>query len=128
MAPGSKVATKRFDRARVASYLSGWYQKEMESALRKPRPPKDAEHQGGTVFDIQPEMASTKAVRVLLELADILGFEPTKTVIKKGGYQNKDEFVKELSSRIEQAFDQHYETKPPASAKAEKEVDRHAHL
>jgi hypothetical protein len=124
----SKNVAKQFDRARVARYLSEWYRKQMESALRKPRPPNEAERQDGTVFDIQPEMASTKAVRVLLELTDILGFEPPKTVIRKGGYQNHDEFVKELSGRIEQAFDQRYETKPPASAKAEKEVIRHAQL
>jgi hypothetical protein len=128
MAPKSKSPTARFDRGRITNYLSGWYRKQMESALRKPHPPSEAEHQGGTVFDIQPEMASTKAVRVLLELADILGFEPPKKVIKKGGYRDHDEFVKELSDRIEQSFHEHYGTTPPASPKPEKEVNRHAQL
>jgi hypothetical protein len=100
----------------------------MESALRRPRLPSEAEKQGGTVFDIQPEMASTKAVRVLLDLADILGFEPPKKVIKKGGYRDHDEFVKELSDRIEKAFHEHYGTASSVSAKPQKEVNTHAQL
>ena len=128
MAPNSKGPKAQYDRKRLAQFLTSWYESEMRSALRKPRPPKEGEKEACTVFDIQPEMASTKAVRVLLELTDILGFEPSKEVIKKGGYRSRDEFVKELSSRIEQAFDEHSGTKPPASAKTEKEVNTHAQL
>jgi hypothetical protein len=100
MAPSSK---KRFDRARLREFLGGWYDKQMSTALRKPRSPAEMQKKGGDVFDIQPEMASTKAVRVLLELRDILGFEPSKEVIKKGGYGNKNEFVDGLTARIEEA-------------------------
>jgi hypothetical protein len=128
MAPKSKGPAQRFDRTRLTNYLSSWYDRQMKSALRKPRPPKQAAEQGGTVFDIQPEMASTKAVRVLLDLTDILGFEPSKEVIKKGGYRNKDEFVNELSGRIEQAFDEHRGTKTAATLTPEKEVNKHAQL
>ena len=72
-------------------------------------------------------MSSTKAVPVLLELTDILGFEPPKDVIKKGGYKDRDEFVWELSGRVEQAFETYSEgvTENP---KQEKEISRHAQL
>jgi hypothetical protein len=97
-----------FDRRGVAGLLSRWYDTEMNSALRRPRAPADARLKGGTVFDIQPEMSSSKAVRVLLGLTGLLGFEPSKKAIKKGGYRSKDEFVKELTDRLEHEFISHY--------------------
>jgi hypothetical protein len=97
-----------FDRPAVTNLLNRWYDAQTSSALRRPRPPGEARQKGGTVFDIQPEMSSTRAVRVLLELSDLLGFEPPKRVIKKGGYRSKEEFVTELSNRLEHEFTKHY--------------------
>lgn len=128
MAPNSKVPKTAFDRKRVEQYLDHWYESEMRTALRRPMPSSDAARKGCSIFDIQPEMASTKAVRVLLDLTDIIGFEPSKDVIKKGGYRSKAEFVKELSGRIEDAVHEHYGAKPPAGVKPGKEVTAHAQL
>lgn len=83
--------------------------------------------EGGTVFDIQPEMSSTKAVRVLLDLTNTIGFEPTKKVIKKGGYHSKEEFVRELSDRVEQAFTEHHAA-VPLHATGGREANIHAQL
>jgi len=126
MAPGSK---KPFDRARLTDFLSSWYDKQMSTALRKPRSPADVQKQGGDVFDIQPEMASTKAVRVLLEVKDIVGFEPSKEVVKKGGYGNKTDFVNGLTASIEEVW----KTKQPVKSGAipesqKKEADGHAQI
>ncbi len=126
MAPKSKGS---FDRRRLADFLNRWYESQMATALRKPRPPEETKKHGGTVFDIQPEMSSTKAVPVLLELTDILGFEPSKDVIKKGGYRTKDEFVNELCSRIEQSVADQVAAAAPVSQKNEKEeASKHAQL
>ena len=127
MASKPRNRKEPLDRRRLRDFLGGWYDSQMTSALRKPRPPEEVRKHGGSVFDIQPEMSSTKAVPVLLELTDILGFEPPKDVIKKGGYKDRDEFVWELSGRVEQAFETYSEgvTENP---KQEKEISRHAQL
>jgi hypothetical protein len=127
MAPASK---NLFDRGRVRDFLVSWYDGQMSTALRKPRTAADLQKHGGTVFDIQPEMASTKAVRVLLELKDILGFEPSKEVIKKGGYGSKAEFVNELTARIEEVCKSKHSGKSGAAIpkSQKKEVDGHAQL
>ena len=128
MARGSKNRKPSFGRKRLTVFLGNWYDSEMQSALRRPKPPAEAAKKGCSIFDVQPEMASTKAVRVLLELTEILGFEPSKEVIKKGGYRSKDEFVKELTHRIEEAVEKRYKSKPPAAVKPEKEVIAHAQI
>ncbi len=125
MAPGSRAP---FDRGRLSEFLGTWYDKEMSTALRKPRAPSELQKQGGTVFDVQPEMGSTKAVRVLLQLKDILGFEPTKEVVKKGGYANKSDFVDSMTGRIEEAFKKRPSGKLDVISKPQKEVDGHAQL
>jgi hypothetical protein len=123
-------ATKNpFDSGQLRNFLGGWYDMQMSTALRKPRTSADLEKHGGTVFDIQPEMASTKAVRVLLELRDLLGFEPSKDVIKKGGYRNKAEFISEMTARIEEACKSYRTVKPGAIPKSQKrEEEGHAQL
>lgn len=116
-----------FDRRAVAALLNQWYDHEMNSALRRPRAPAELRQNGGTVFDIQPEMSSTKAVRVLLDLSSLLGFEPSKKVIKKGGYRSKDEFVAGLCSSLEQEFAKHYSS-AGSFAPVKKEANIHARL
>ncbi len=126
MAPKSN---RPFDRQRVADFLTQWYEVQMSTALRQPRSAAELQKRGGTVFDIQPEMASSKAVRVLLELTGILGFEPSKDVIKKGGYGSKREFVKELTNRIEQVCKEDQPLKSSAIAKPQKkEASGHAQI
>ncbi len=116
-----------FPKPQVSALLNSWYDAEMNSSLRRPRAPADARKKGGTVFDIQPEMSSTKAVNVLLDLAAILGFEPSKSVIKKGGYANKQEFVQGLTNCAEDAFTQHYAPGPSHSPN-KKETNLHAQV
>jgi hypothetical protein len=128
VAPNSRIPKGPFDRKQVEQFLEKWYESEMQTALRKPMPSAEAAKQGCSIFDIQPEMASTKAVRVLLDLTALLGFEPSKDVIKKGGYRSKAEFVKEVTGRIEEAVQKHYGGKPPAAVKPGKEVTAHAQL
>jgi len=116
-----------FDQRAVVGLLNRWYDAQMNSALRRPLAPEAARLKGGTVFDIQPEMSSSKAVPVLLDLSSLLGFEPSTKVIKKGGYRSKQEFVTELSNRLEQEFAKHYSSvRSPAIAK--KETCNHARL
>lgn len=123
----ASIPSPSFDLRAVAGLLSRWYDSEMNSALRRPRAPADARLKGGTVFDIQPEMSSTKAVRVLLDLSSLLGFEPSKKVIKRGGYHSKEEFLTELCNSLEQEFSKHYSSAGPF-ATDKKETSLHARL
>jgi hypothetical protein len=127
MAMTASIRPPSFDRRAVAHLLSGWYDAEMNSALRRPRAPADARLKGGTVFDMQPEMSSTKAVRVLLDLSSLLGFEPSKKAIKRGGYHSKEEFVTELCKSLEQEFAKHYSS-VGSFATDKKETSIHARL
>jgi len=93
-----------FPEQKVAEFLNGWYDQQVNSALRAPKTPEQLLKEGGTVFDIQPELSSTNAVPVLLRLTDMLGFEPTKSVIKRGGYRSKQEFVQDMTARLKASF------------------------
>lgn len=93
-----------FPEQKVAEFLRGWYDQQVNSALRAPKTPDRLLKEGGTVFDIQPELSSTNAVPILLRLTDILGFEPTKSVIKRGGYRSKQEFVQDMTAKLKAAF------------------------
>lgn len=123
----ASIPSTSFDGRAVAGLLSHWHDTEMNSALRRPRAPADARLNGGTVFDIQPEMSSSKAVRILLDLTRLLGFEPSKKVIKKGGYHSKEEFVTELCNSLEQEFAKHYSS-VGSFATNKKETSIHARL
>jgi hypothetical protein len=93
-----------FPEQKVVEFLSGWYDQQVNSALRAPKSPEHLLKEGGNVFDIQPELSSTNAVPVLLRLTDIVGFEPTKSVIKRGGYRSKQEFVQDMTAKLKAAF------------------------
>lgn len=55
----------------------------------------------GTVDDLVAAMDSVTAVEVLERLESLLGIElPSGDLIKRGGYDNKDQFVDELSAAV----------------------------
>jgi hypothetical protein len=93
-----------FPEQKVVDFLNGWYHQQISSALRTPKTPEQLLKEGGNVFDIQPELSSTNAVPVLLRLTDLLGFEPTKSVIKRGGYRSKQEFVQDMTAKLKASF------------------------
>lgn len=101
MATTTKMDVTVFPKEKVETALGNWYDERMNTALRTPKSPDERRLSGGSVFDIQPELSSQQAVAVLLDLEEILGYPPTKKVIRRGGYSSRGQFVKELSARIE---------------------------
>jgi hypothetical protein len=93
-----------FPAKQLTEFLESWYDDQMKSALRTPKTPEQLLKEGGTVFDVQPELSSTKAVAVLVKLKKILGFDPGKKAIKRGGYRNKQEFVANMIAAVEKIF------------------------
>jgi hypothetical protein len=116
MATTTTPEVTAFPTAKVETVLGNWYDERMKTALRTPKSPDERRLSGGTVFDIQPELSSQQAVAVLLDLEEILGYEPKKKVIRRGGYSSRGQFVKELSARIESDYnDRHGIRKSVAS-------------
>lgn len=122
------VVSKVYPAAQIATALGNWYDERMQTALRRPKSPEERKAQGGSVFDIQPELSSQQAVAVLLELEEILGYEPKKKVIRRGGYRSRSEFIGDLSAKIKADFDNHYAAKKPVVSVVEVEKQVHAQL
>ena len=95
------VQLGEFPRSGVERILGRWWDNKVSSPLSRRRSPEECRRLGGTVFDIQPELSSTQAVPVLLDLADLLGYEPDKAVVRRGGYRGRADFVQGMGERIE---------------------------
>lgn len=56
---------------------------------------------GSSVDDLVAAMDSFTAADALTEIEDIVGIElPTGDVIRRGGYDSRDQFVSELTQRV----------------------------
>jgi hypothetical protein len=93
-------AIMAFPKAEIEDRLRRWWKRRVASPLR--RRVTDPRKTGGTVFDIQPEIASQEVVSILTAIEPILGFRlETSRIIKKGGYQNENEFVTHILPQLE---------------------------
>src|SRR6266404_1991026 len=106
MTPRLKNPRTAFPRAKVESALTAWWDQRTGSALAQRRPPEECRRLGGTVFDIQPAICSVEAAVAVLQLEPILGFELGKNVMPRGGYNSCEQFVRDLTARLEIA--KHY--------------------
>lgn len=122
------VQLGEFPRSTVERILGQWWDDKVSSTLSRRRSPEECRRLGGTVFDIQPELSSTQAVPVLLDLADLLGYEPDKAVVRRGGYRGRADFVQGMSERIEADHAKRTGGKKPAAVVATEGVNNHAQL
>ena len=53
------------------------------------------------MFDIQPVICSVEAALALLQLEALLGFGLGKNVFPRGGHNDREEFVRDVTSRLE---------------------------
>jgi len=101
--PAPKLPPKpSYPKTRVEGALDKWWRAQERATARHGNPFSDAATKSGTVFGIQPQVSSQEAVTVLIELKVILGYEPSSNVIKRGGYKSRDEFVRDLTTAVEQ--------------------------
>jgi hypothetical protein len=131
MTDGNSGSPEKYPKAEVEQVLQSWWTKQMASPLRRsPKAPAVTRKEGGTIWDVQPELSSQQAVTVIADLEQILGFRPKTSVIRHGGYRGIDQFVRHLSANVESAFNERYGTaQSSAPAKtAEKEVTLNAQL
>ena len=111
-----------FPSTEIEAKLRSWWQRKAASPLRRSPDPRKS---GGTVLDILPEVSSTEAVEVFLEVEPILGFKlKSSGVIKPGGYRSCDEFVQHILPRLQEKFLEH---NPPATITPKASGENRAH-
>jgi hypothetical protein len=103
-----KNSSAAFPRAQVESALTAWWNQRTSSTLARRRPAEECRRLGGTVFDIQPAVSFIETVTAMLQLEVLLGFELGKNAIPRGGYNSREQFVRDLTSRIEIEYAKHY--------------------
>ena len=131
MTDGNNGSPGQFPKKQVEQMLRSWWTKQMASPLRRPPlAPAVSRKEGGSIWDIQPELSSQQAVTVLADLEQILGFRPKTSVIRHGGYRGTEQFVQHLRANVESAYNERYGI-PQTSMSiktAEKEVTLNAQL
>jgi len=121
MAARLKNARMAFPRAQVESVLTAWWDQRTGSALARRRPPEECRPLGGTVFDIQPAVSFIEAATAMLQLEALLGFKLGKKAIPRGGYNSREQFVRDLAARLEIESAKHYGlTRPSASMRGKR--------
>jgi hypothetical protein len=103
MTPRLKNARMAFPRAQVESALTAWWDQRTGSALALRRSPAECRRLGGTVFDIQPVICSVEAALATLQLEPLLSFQLSKNLIPRGGHNDREEFVRDVTSQLEAA-------------------------
>lgn len=112
-----------FPNTQIEEKLRSWWQRKASSPLSRTN--SDPRKSGGTVLDILPEVSSTEAVEVFLDVEPILGFKlKSSGVIKPGGYRSSDEFVQHMLPRLEAKFAEH---NPPTTLPAKTPGEDRAH-
>jgi hypothetical protein len=117
--PTTPAVKPQFPTVELRNMLEKWWDSKTTSPLAAPKPKHD-----GTILDLQPEMTSQQAVIVLLDCEAVLGYQPSKKVIKRGGYVSRAEFLQTLLSKIRAEWDAKYVSKPPVPVS--KEIYAHA--
>jgi hypothetical protein len=95
------MAVRSFDPAQVEKVLREFWKRETSTSLRDPNEAVRGDRDGD-IFDLLPEMSSHEAVKVLLDLAPVLGVKLKKSIIRRGGYKNCDDFVEHVMQRIQE--------------------------
>ena len=107
MATRLKTSRAPFPRAQVESALTAWWDQRTGSALARRRAPEECRRLGGTVFDIQPTITFIETVTAMWQLEALLGFELGKSAIPRGGYNSREQFVRDLTSRLQIEYAKH---------------------
>jgi hypothetical protein len=92
------AATTAFPERKLKEAISKWWDEETSSRLNDPFAVP------GTLYDVLTEIDSLSAVNVLLVIELILGFEPPESVIRPGGYRDKNDMIDHLLPALRNLF------------------------
>jgi hypothetical protein len=99
-----KHQARRVPWTQIQHLLGLWWDDVTTGSVRRPLNRQQVRQFGGTVFDIQPAVSSGQAVGALLRLEPLLGFKLRPDVLRREGYDSKEEFVNDLCSRLKAEF------------------------
>lgn len=102
--PAKKSLPNKFPIKETETFVREWWHEQEQARIRRGNPFADAKSKGGTVFAVQPQLSSLEAVAILTRLNSVLGFEPSKSTIKKGGYKDIEEMVSDFLPHLEKQF------------------------
>lgn len=102
----SPIEIETFPEEAVIEALGGWWDAEVD--IRR----DDPFAKPGTLYDVVVDIDSLSVVNVLLVIEKILGFEPPVTVIKKGGYRDRQEMIDHLVPAIREHYRKQRNIKP----------------
>lgn len=102
----SHIEIETFPEADVIAALAEWW--DAEADVRRDDPFANP----GTLYDVVVDIDSLSVVNVLLVVEKILGFEPPVTVIKKGGYRDRQEMINHLVPAMREHFRKQRNIKP----------------
>ena len=112
--PITPASKPQFPTAGLRSALEKWWDSKTKSPLAAPKSKLE-----GTILDLQPEVTSQQAVIVLLDCEAVLGYQPSKKVIKRGGYVSRDEFLQTLLKGFRAEWDVKHLPKPSVTISKE---------
>jgi hypothetical protein len=99
MATVAKLAAVTiFPEQELEDAIAKWWDEETSKRL------KDPFAVPGTLYDALTEVDSLSAVNVLLAIEPIIGFGPPESVIKPGGYANRQEMIDHLSPKLRNLY------------------------
>ena len=102
--PARKQPARPFPTKEIENIAKDWWRDQAAKTAARGNPFADASGKSRTVFDLRPQMSSLQAVSVLNKLESVLHYKPSRSVIKPGGYQSRDEFINDLKTKLEKEF------------------------
>jgi hypothetical protein len=98
--PAKKPTPQAFPKNHVEAALrQSWARQEQDQQLISD-PVDELQLNSGTVFAIVPLVSSHHALGAVLEVEKIVGYEIPDSVVKRGGYQDCEEFVKHMIGKL----------------------------
>lgn len=98
--PAKKPAPHAFPKDRVEATLREWWARQEQDQQLISDPVDELPPNSGTVFAVVPMVSSHHALGAVLEVEKIVCYEIPDSVVKRGGYQDCEEFVKHMTGRL----------------------------
>jgi hypothetical protein len=101
-----KEAPARFPESDIINALEKWWKDE--SVERSGDPFGDESEGGGILYDLLPSLDSLTVVRSLLVIEKILTIEIPVSLVKRGGYETKEEMLEDLVPKLRRHYDKKF--------------------
>lgn len=98
--PAKKLAAPPFPKDLVETALRDWWAHQEQDQKLIADPVEELQPNSGTVFAVVPLVSSHHALNAVIAVEKIVGYEIPDSVVKRGGYQDCEEFVKHMLDKL----------------------------